>query len=73
MINSVKAKAIVAAIATVIIGVLGQLANNVWVSGTAHTDATVIIAVVTALAATLGVYGQANAPAPTPAPATKTG
>lgn len=63
MITSIKAKAIVALIISVIVAVGGQVANLQLVSGDAQHTITVVIGILTAVATSLGVYYQPNAAA----------
>lgn len=62
MIVSKSAKAWVALIVTVLVGVAGQVANLNLVSGDAQHTLTVVVGIVTAFATTAGVYVKANAP-----------
>lgn len=61
MITSKSAKAWVALIVTVLLGVAGQVANLNLVSGDAQHTLTVVVGIVTAIATTLGVYQTTNA------------
>jgi hypothetical protein len=63
VITSAKAKAIVCAIITVALGVLGTVGSSLQ-AGEWNGQSTValITAILVALGSTLGVYTQANAP-----------